>query len=147
MAALTDPVVIDTKALAKPVGQSVHVRIGGVVYEAHCPKDSVFLKFKESADDNDGYATIMRCFEGMIGLEGADEVRAMVEDPGNREVSLSSLSQMLTWLLEDKDGPQWRKAIEESVKELGSGETPRTVPTRKAAAAPRTTKRAPARRR
>ena len=141
-----EPIEIDTATLARPVGRTAHIRIGGTVYEAHCPKDAVLAKIQ---NDNDPSVTkVVRLISSMIGKEGGEEVAAMLEDEDNDEVSLFTLSELVKYLFDDPDGPQWGKALTESLKEIGSGETPRTVPVRRSSApakAPRAAKR-PARR-
>lgn len=137
-------IAIDTKTLAKPIGETVNIKVGGTVYEAHCPKDSVLMRMRD--DDSDSFEVISRAYTGMVGTQAGAEIVAMLDDPDNREVTLEVLSRMLQWLLESPDGPQWGKAIEESVKDLGSGETPRTVATARKAPA-RTAKRTATRRR
>ena len=142
------PIEIDTATLAKPVGRSAHIRIGGTVFEAHCPKDAVLARIKAEAETS--LDAITRIIAAMIGKAGGEQVADMLHDEDNEEVSLVTLSALVRYLLEDPDGPEWGKALTESLKELGSGETPRTVPVRRTSAPARApkkaAKRAPARR-
>lgn len=136
------PIAIDTQTLARHIGDAVNIKVGGKVYEARCPKDAVLLKLRDGEADT--IEVIMRAFRGMIGSENAVEVETMLNDPDNREVCIDTLARMIAFLIDDPAGPKWGDALQSSVKELGSGETPRTVATRKAA--PRTAKRAAGRR-
>lgn len=142
-----EPIEIDTAALAKPIGRTAHIRIGGVVFEAHCPKDAVLAKIKAEASSS--IDVIVRIIGAMIGKAGGEQVAAMLDDEDNDEVTLVTLSELVKYLLDNPDGPQWGNALTESLKELGSGETPRTVPVRRSSAPARPKKaaaRKPARR-
>lgn len=142
------PVEIDTAALAKPTGRPAAVRIGGKVYEARCPKDAVLARIHR--DGTDSIEVILALISAMIGKEGGAEVAAMLDDEDVADVSILTLSGLTRYLMEDEKGPQWGAALLDEFKGLGSGETPRTVPVKKASsrkpAAPRTAKRAAARR-
>jgi len=141
------PVEIDTATLAKPIGRTAYIRIGGVVFEAKCPKDAVLAKIK--ADSKTSIDIITKIIASMIGKDGGAQVAAMLEDEDNDEITLVTLSELVKYLLDHPDGPRWGDALTESLKELGSGETPRTVPVRRALApahAKKAVKRTPARR-
>lgn len=141
-----EPIEIDTAALAKPIGRTAHIRIGGEVFEAHCPKDAVLAKIKQEGTGS--IEVITRIVTAMIGRDGGERVAAMLDDEDNDEVSLVTLSALVKYLLEDPDGPQWGNALTASLKSLGSGDTPRTVPVRRSTPprAPRAAKKTPARR-
>lgn len=136
------PVVIDTSALARPVGETVLIGVGGETFEARCPKDAVLERMHREGSSS--FDALSRVFTAMVGAKDGERITEMLDDPNNHEVSLETLSRMVTWLMKDPEGPQWAKAIEDSIKDLGSGETPRTVPTKRAVGRP--AKRAAARR-
>lgn len=133
--AAPQPIEIDTAALARPIGRTAHIRIGGVVFEAHCPKDAVLARIQEGTNSIE---VIEQVITAMIGREGGDQVREMLADEDNTEVSLITLSELVRYLMEHPDGPQWGEALADSMQALGSGETPRTVPVQQQASPART---------
>lgn len=142
-----EPVEIDTAKYKKPVGRTSLIRIGGTVFEAHCPKDAVLAQI--NSEDLGSFDTVTRVIAAMIGRDGGEKVVEMLEDPDNDEVSLMTLSSLIRFLMEDPEGPRWGEALTESLKSLGSGETPRTIPVRRTSAparAPRAAKRTAAKR-
>jgi len=141
------PVEIDTATLAKPIGRTAHIRIGGVVFEAKCPKDAVLARIQEEGTNS--VTVIGDVMAAMIGKKGGEQVLAMLDDPDNYEVSLGTLSLLVTYLLEDEAGPQWGKALADNLKALGSGEKPRTIPVKRTtgpARSPKAVKRTTSRR-
>jgi hypothetical protein len=133
MAQTPKPVEIDTATLAKPIGRTVAIRIGGTVYEAHCPKDAVLARIQR--DGTNTIDVITDVITAMIGRDGGEEVAGMLADGDNDEVSIGTLSQMIQYLMDNPDGPQWANALTENLKALGSGETPRTIPMKRGAPA------------
>lgn len=132
MAAPTEPIIeIDTATIAKPIGRTAWVRIGGTAYEARCPKDAVlFGIYQEQSED---LAVVRKFLAAMFGTEAAAEIEAMLDSPDHPDVTYVTLYQIVQYLMSDPAGPQWSQAITESMKQLGSGKTPTT---RKVAAAP-----------
>lgn len=135
-ATTVQPIEIDTATLAKPIGRTAHIRIGGVVFEAHCPKDAVLARIQ--SEGTNSIEVIEQVITAMIGREGGDQVREMLADEDNVEVSLMTLSELVRYLMENPDGPQWGEALADSMQALGSGETPRTVPVQQQASPART---------
>ncbi|WP_062214600.1 hypothetical protein [Streptomyces sp. NBRC 109706] len=150
MSAPDAPVIeIDTATLAKPVGRPAHVRIGGEVFIARCPKDAVLARMADTAT-NRRMDLVAGYTAAIFGSEAGERIGEMLVDPDVEDVTLATLMELVRYLLSDENGPQWSKALEESFKALGSGPKPRTVrtaPTKKAPAKRAATKRAPARRR
>jgi hypothetical protein len=142
------PVEIDTATLANKALRPANIRIGGTVFEAHCPKDAVLARIHREGSDS--IEVILGLISAMIGKANGEKVAAMLDDEDCDDVSIYTLSALTRYLMEDEAGPQWGKALLDGLKSLGSGETPRTVPVKKAAssrkAAPRAAKRTPARR-
>ena len=141
-----EPVEIDTATLAKPVGRIAPIRIGGNVYQAKCPKDAVLARIQ--TEGTNSIEVIESVITAMIGKKGGAEVADMLADEDDDEVSIMTLSALIRFLMEDPAGPQWASELASSLKSLGSGETPRTVPVRRGSAparAPRAAKRAVAR--
>lgn len=146
-----EPVIeIDTSTVAKPVGRPAWVRIGGTAYEAKCPKDAVLLDLYQ--DNSQDLSVVLRLFAAMLGTSPAAEVEEMLHSPDHEDVTYVTLYQVVTYLMTDPKGPRWTEAISESMKALGSGQTPTTrkvaaKPAAKKTAAKKTpARRAPARR-
>jgi len=127
----TPAVEIDTAALATKTGRTAWVRIGGEVFEAHCPKDSVLVMIYQ--EEKRSLSLVTRFMAAMLGTEPAARVEAMLLDPDNGEVSITTLYQLTQYLLNDPDGPRWGDQVQEQLKAIGSGQKPRTIPVKKAA--------------
>lgn len=125
-----EPVEIDTAKLANKSLRTAHIRIGGEVFEAHCPKDAVLARIHR--DGTDSIEVILGLISAMIGKANGEKVAAMLDDEDVDDVSIYTLSAMTRYLMEDEEGPQWGKALLDGLKSLGSGETPRTVPVKRA---------------
>lgn len=127
-------VEIDTAALATKAktGRTAWVRIGGEVFEAHCPKDSVLVTIYQ--DEKRSLSLVVRFMEAMLGKAPAARVAEMLHDPDNLEVSITTLYQLVQYLLNDDAGPRWADQITDQLKAIGSGPKPRTIPVKKAAA-------------
>lgn len=134
------PVEIDTATLANKALRTAHIRIGGVVFEAHCPKDAVLARIHREGDDS--IEVIKALISSMIGKKNGEKVAAMLEDEDADDVSIYTLSALTRYLMEDEEGPQWGKALLDGLKSLGSGETPRTVPVKRTTSAPARPRRA-----
>lgn len=128
---MADPVIIDTADLApEPAAEPVYVRIGGNVYLAHPPKDTVLMGMDTDKDTITAAVSLdMLCdiIRGMLESDAAEEVMEMIRDPSNAEVTFATMTRIIDFLIADEDGPQWGKAINETMSELGSGRTPTTV--------------------
>lgn len=141
-----EPVIeIDTSTVARPVGRPAWVRIGGTAYQARCPKDAVLLDIYE--DNSRDLGVVRRLLASMIGTSPAVEVEEMLHSPDHEDVTYVTLYQVISYLMNDPAGPRWAEAISESMKALGSGQTPVTKKVAAKPAAKKTaTKKAPARR-
>lgn len=130
-AAAPAPVEIDTATLANKALRTAQIRIGGTVFEARCPKDAVLARIHREGDDS--IEVIKALISSMIGKKNGEKVAAMLEDEDVEDVSIYTLSALTSYLMEDENGPQWGKALLDGLKSLGSGETPRTIPVKRAA--------------
>lgn len=130
--AATEPVIeIDTATAALPVGRTAWVRIGGTAYEARCPKDAVLFDIYQG--DTRDLSVVRHLLAAMLGTQAAGEVEAMLTSPDHPDVSYVTLFKVVSYLMSDEKGPRWSDAVAESMRQLGSGQTPTT---RKVAAAP-----------
>ena len=146
MAAEPERVIeIDTSTVARPVGRTAWVRIGGTPYEALCPKDAVLLDIYQ--DNTRDLTVVRRLLEAMLGTSPAAEVEEKLHSPDHPDVTYVTLYKVVSYLMTDPAGPQWTEAISESMKALGSGQTPVTkkVAAKKPAAKKTSAKKATAR--
>lgn len=128
MSAETPVIEIDTSALAKPIGRTAWVRIGGEVFEARCPKDAVLARISETSSGK-RLSLVRDYVVGIFGREAGARIGEMLDNEDLPEVSLVTLMEIISYLLDDENGPQWATALTESIKGLGSGPRPRTVRT------------------
>lgn len=137
---MAEPIIeIDTATTSTLVGRTVHIRVGGVVFEARCPKDAILVQIQESEEAT--LPSIVSFMSAMVGTKSGAEIRDMLTDPDNAEVSISSLHGVIRFLMSDPAGPRWDDALTASIKALGSGEMPRTIPVKAPSVARKATAR------
>lgn len=96
---MTQAVAIDTANYQTKYADDLPVRVGGTVFMAMCPKDTVWNALGQAAEDgedaNFGDAELRSLVGAVFGQEHAPTVLAMLDDPANREVNLESLTGVL----------------------------------------------------
>lgn len=142
---VSEPVIeIDTSTLAEPVGRTAHIRIGGTVYEARCPKDAVLFDiYTENVQD---ISVVRRFLAAILGTRDAAQVEEMLSSPDHPDVTYVTLYRVVNYLMSDPKGPNWGEAVAKSVQSLGSGKTPTTQKVARKAPVKATPRKAPAKR-
>ncbi|MEU0770637.1 hypothetical protein [Streptomyces albogriseolus] len=144
--------VVSTADYQEKIGKDIPARIGGVVMVGHCPKDVVWRELaKREKEENfaGDESDLMYLARAIFGEEKISEIEAMLDDPGNQEVTLFSLAGVIGYMVEEW-GPQAQEHFEKLQLSKGNRAQRRTAaktPAKKTAAKKTTAKKTAARKR
>ncbi|BDT39530.1 hypothetical protein [Streptomyces yaizuensis] len=100
--------VVSTADYTQKIAEDIPARIGSVSMTARCPKDVVWnelAKRHEAGDTSGSESMLMYLSAAIFGTDNGEKIRAMLDDPDNREVTYTSLGGVIGYLVE-KWGPE-----------------------------------------
>ncbi|MEU6932884.1 hypothetical protein AB0A05_27420 [Streptomyces sp. NPDC046374] len=127
--------VVSTADYAKKIAEDIPALIGGKSMTAQCPKDVVWneLAKRNQAGEIDGdESMLLYMADAIFGAENGQEVRRMLDDAGNHEVSFTSLGGVIGYLVE-KWGPEAQKHFEQLQAGQGKNRAARRMAAKKTA--------------
>lgn len=117
MTTTTDQAVaISTADFRSEYGAPLLVGVGETPMLAQCPKDTIWAHIAGLEVDGEieaGDAELRILCHGVFGRENGDQALAMLDDPGNRDVTMESLGGLLGYCME-----QWGPEVQAHFEQL-----------------------------
>lgn len=107
---------ISTSDFRSEYGAPLLVGVGDTPMLAQCPKDTIWAHIAGLEVDGEieaGDAELRILCHGVFGRDSGDEALAMLDDPGNRDVTMESLGGLLGYCME-----QWGPEVQAHFEQL-----------------------------